>query len=381
MMKLLKKIFSYIIFISIDILKKFGLNVYFVTIQASRIGHLLNNIDQSIYYLNKKHSSYILLINLNGKISNQFLVKCWKINNNIYFTKITKIIISLAGYNKMLHKQVLCWKHIQPKFTKLFSSKPNLILDEKRILINNNDKNLLKKKFICLHNRDNKYTNNINFDHNYLEYKNFKFDDFNSTINRAKKDNLLPVRIGNFTEKNYFNKNLKIEDRSGKRSSEHMDLLLQSYSKFTIIGQTGLSAVNSTLRKPQLYINFTPFTLDQLSWVSKFSMVIPKLFFSKKKNRILKFSEMLKIDFDIHQTHNFLKKKNLIVLDNSKEEILKSYMEMNYFIDNRSHNDKNHKLNKKFFKIFKDNKKADFLFNKNKIRISTFFLEKYSSLF
>ena len=36
---------------------------------------------------------------------------------------------------------------------------------------------------------------------------------------------------------------------------------------------------------------------------------------------------------------------------------------------------------KKFFKIFKDDKKADFLFNKNKIRISTFFLEKYSNLF
>ena len=90
---------------------------------------------------------------------------------------------------------------------------------------------------------------------------------------------------------------------------------------------------------------------------------------------------MLKIDFNIHQTENFLKKKNLIVLNNSKEEILKSYMEMNYFIDNRRHNDKNYKLNKKFFKIFKNDKKVDFLFNKNKIRISTFFLEKYSNLF
>ena len=90
---------------------------------------------------------------------------------------------------------------------------------------------------------------------------------------------------------------------------------------------------------------------------------------------------MLKIDFNIHQTENFLKKKNLIVLNNSKEEILKSYREMNNFIDNRRHNDKNYKLNEKFFKIFKDDKKANFLFNKNKIRISTFFLEKYSNLY
>jgi len=167
---------------------------------------------------------------------------------------------------------------------------------------------------------------------------------------------------------------------SGNRSKEHMDILLQYYSKFTIIGLTGFSSVANTFRKPLLYINYTPLSLNQLSWVSQNSMILPKLIFSLEEGRILKFAEILKINFDIHQKENFLKKQNLKILNNTENEILESYNEMNKFIDNSFHNKENYELNKEFFKIFKEEEKANFVLNANLVRIPTFFLKKYSNL-
>ena len=191
-----------------------------------------------------------------------------------------------------------------------------------------------------------------------------------------KKNNQTPIRIGNYVEKKYDNKKINFLDMSGEKSKDYMDILLQYYSKFTIIGLTGLSAVSAVLRKPILYINHTPFTLDQLSYAPQSSMIMPKLFFSKKEKRILKFSEMFKINFDLHQLENFLYKNDLEVIDNTKNEILDAYKEMNNFIDCGYHDEENYELNKKFFNLFQNKEKSDFLLNKNQLRIPTFFLKK-----
>ena len=58
----LKNLLSKIIYSFLNIFRKFGINIYIVNIQAARIGHLLNNIDQSIYFLEKK-KNFIYIVN------------------------------------------------------------------------------------------------------------------------------------------------------------------------------------------------------------------------------------------------------------------------------------------------------------------------------
>jgi len=70
-MNIVKQLIASFLYFILNIFFVFGLRLIFLKIEASRIGHLLTNIDQSIYYLEKKKENYILLIFLNGKISNE----------------------------------------------------------------------------------------------------------------------------------------------------------------------------------------------------------------------------------------------------------------------------------------------------------------------
>jgi putative glycosyltransferase (TIGR04372 family) len=374
----LKNLLSEIIYFLLNIFRKFGINIYITSVPSQRIGHLLNNIDQSVYYLDQNKTPYILLINLIGKISNDFVVSQWKKNKKIFFVNFfASKLIDYVSYNKRLEKFILGWKIIQPEFTRLYSSKKNFYIDKNEIILSKEEQEILQKEFICLHNRDQKYTRDIFPDVNYLDYKNFSFESFNSTIAQINQNNQIPVRIGNFVEKKYENKKLNYLDMSEYKSKNYMDIMLQYYSKFTIMGLTGLSNVSNTFRKPLLYINFTPINVNQLSWISQNSIIMPKLFFSTKEGRNLKFTEIFNINFDIHQQGNFLNKNNIEVIDNTENEILQAYIEMDNFINNKFHDKENYQLNKKFFDLFEDKEKSDFLLNKNNIRIPTFFLKKY----
>ena len=378
---LLNNLLAYHILIILVALKKFRLNIYISNIQSARIGHLLTNIDQSIYYLDQKEKSYKLLITLEGQISNNSVISVWKKNKKILFiNNFISRIIRHVFYNKILKKFCLDWSIIQPEFTRLYSSKKNFLINKNDFYLSDNEKEILSKEFICLHNRDSKYTRDFVSDPNYFDYKNFLFENFHLTIDEINKNNQIPVRIGNVVETKYENKIKNYLDMSGDKSNAYMDILLQYYSKFTIIGLTGLSAISNTSRKPQLYVNFTPINLNQLSWVSQNSLIVPKLYFSRKENRILKFKEIFNLNFDIHQQENFIDKNNLDVLNNTEHEILEAYKEMNNFVDNGSHNEQNYELNKTFFSLFSDKEKSDFILNKNKLRISSFFLKKYSHL-
>ena len=220
----LQNLVSQIVYFFLNIVKKMGINIYITNIEASRIGHLLNNIDQSIYYLNQKKISYILLIGLVGKVSNNFILSQWKKNKKIYFLNFfaTKIV-QFIFFNKKLKKFILGWDIIQPSFTKISSSKINFYID-KEINLTKEEIDILKGQFICLNNRDNKYTKDVVIDYNYLEYKNFSFEDFISTIIEIKKNNQTPIRIGNYVEKKYDNKKINFLDMSGEKSKDYMDI-------------------------------------------------------------------------------------------------------------------------------------------------------------
>tara|TARA_B100000035_G_scaffold313685_1_gene327979 strand:+ start:384 stop:1529 length:1146 start_codon:yes stop_codon:yes gene_type:complete len=376
----LKKILAKIIFLKLKILEKLlKVNFRFTRIEQKRIGHLLTNIDQSIDYMNDNFNNYYLFIYLNGECSNNFIKLQWKNSNRIFYSKLVKRIINLSNYNHEIKKYILDWDITQPAFTTLYSKKKNFFI-RKNSLSNSLIKyKILNESFICLHNRDRYFSNIIAKDKNFLDYKNFEFSDFDKTIDKITEDNLIPVRIGKYVESKVKN-NKKIFDMTSEASNDELDVLLQYFAKFTIIGSTGLAAITTTLRKPCLYINYLPFHARQLSWVSRNSMVIPKLIKNKNNNKFLRFSELNEMNWDIHQQDDFISNNNLEAISNTGDDILNGYLEMKNFIETKELSKDIEYLNKLVFESFKDRDYANYLFKKTKIRIPENFLKKYQDL-
>lgn len=374
--KFIATILYYVFFFCENLL---NINIRFLIIQQSRIGHLLTNIDQAISLMKKKQKNFFLFIYLSGHCSNEFLLKLWKKSSHIFYIDFTLKIINASNYNFKLKRFILNWDDIQPNFTKLYVENKNIIIKNEILSKLKNKYEILSKDFVCLHNRDDYYSSIIAKDKNYLDYKNFEFNDFDLVIKKIIYDGLLPIRIGKYiNSKTYENK--KLIDLTSKFSNSELDILLQYFAKITIIGSTGLAAVTTTFRKPCLYVNYLPLNTEQMSYVSANSMIIPKLIKKKDTNRFIKFKEMDQINFNIHQEKNFINEQNLEVINNSAEDILNGYKEMRNFLKNNEFSKEMNELNKLFFNSFINKEHSDFLLNKTKIRVPVNFLKKYADL-
>ena len=183
-------------------------------------------------------------------------------------------------------------------------------------------------------------------------------------------------------EKYNFRENEILTSQDFKEDKK-IDFLINKYSKYNICGNSGLTAISSVLRKSIIYINFIPFNLDNLSYCSPGSIILPKKNFSYDKNRFLNFREMNKLNFSIHNTNNPYQENKLEVMNNTPDEILNVVIEMeNKFKDQLSFYNKNKKFQKNFWDIFenKEQDKVKFLENNLKILISSSFLEQNQEL-
>ena len=96
------------------------------------------------------------------------------------------------------------------------------------------------------------------------------------------------------------------------------------------------------LRKPQLFVNYIPFMINDFSAWAANSFYITKKIFDHKKNRYLNLKEISALKYNIHQ-EDFFENQNLQVIDNTDIEIYKAISEMydrcqNTWIDSEEQN-------------------------------------------
>ena len=129
-------------------------------------------------------------------------------------------------------------------------------------------------------------------------------------------------------------------------------------------------------------MNLIPFSLNRLSYCSPNSIIVPKKIFDLKKNRFLKFKEVLNINFSLHTSKDPYKQNQLKPVNNTPEEILNAVIEMEEKIEGI-----NQYEIKKFNEIFwnkitnSDDYKINYLKNILKLSISNYFLKKNKDLF
>lgn len=351
---------------------------------AERIGHLANTFDNYIYSRNSRGIMEFAFFHINGSVSNIELLRLWRVKQfKIFFSKIGKIVLHTSKRFGIGEKLIINWNEMESvpkksnikekyiKFDKKFYSDGELILKKYNI----------KKPFICLTSRDSAYLDTKS-DKNYHDFIDIDFRKFDDSINYLIKKGYSIIRVTKKTNIDYLNQSKKYFFLSEGRT-DSSDIFFLSQSKYNIFGSYhGITNLSAIFRKKSLYLNFTPFSLKDLTTISKNSVFIPKKIFSIKENRFLKFYEindLFNSEYSIHYQGNFFQDKKLRVVDNTVIEMLDTIKEFDENIDQDLKNSKS-PLQDKFWDSFSDNDEIKFLREELCITISETFLKNNKDL-
>jgi len=284
--------------------------------------------------------------------------------SNFFKTKSKSLI---KNHNHRL-KCVLNNKQTNISFTTEEIQKGKEFLD--KIGIHNN-------KYICINNRDNKYlyTRFKNYDWKYHDYRNFKIDDYEETVNFLIDKGFFVIRLGseaeghlNIDSKKYFDYSLS------EYQSDFLDIYLSSQCYFFISSDSGISAIPEIFRIPVVYINKT-FLNEIHRWNIK-SLFIFKKFYSKKYERFLNFEEVWKLKFGDFDHDKNMDTNQISIQNNSPKEIKKVSEEMLNFLEkNFQYSEHDELIQNKFWDIFAPNN-----LRSNFCRIGRDYLYKNKSL-
>ena len=218
------------------------------------------------------------------------------------------------------------------------------------------------RQFVCIHNRDSTYLDSTNpypdVDWSYHKYRDFSINDFKLTIDKLIQRGYFVVRMGSIVKEhlNYSDKRC-IDYSNSIYRSDFLDIFLSSKCKFFVSSDSGISAIPEVFKVPVVYINKSAINLMH-RWSYK-SIFIFKKFYSLKKDRYLKFNEMMKLKAENiggRKTNEYLEEMNIEIHDNTDEEIMRASIEMDDLIDGRlSYSSYDNKIQRLYWDIFKPN--------------------------
>ena len=117
-------------------------------------------------------------------------------------------------------------------------------------------------RFVCFIVRDAAYTK-MAFPEKDMSYHDFRNCDIEDSVKGAEAladRGLFVVRMGSIVEKPMVSKNPKIIDyANSKFQSEFMDVFLGARCEFCVSDGLGYYAIPAAFRRPNAYVNFTPF--------------------------------------------------------------------------------------------------------------------------
>lgn len=373
-------------FLVIPILKIFNIFIKFkfCHLYTTRIGHLTINFDVALLSVSE---NTILLCSHDKKIANRFILSFFKIQKKVFFLKIFRYLYHAIYSVNPNSNLIISWKQYQPSFSFHLKSKSRIKfpLYSETKLNNILSKYNINKNFVCLHSRDNlyvkKYAPN---DKNFHDYRNFHFKDYELVIKYLKDKNNSIIKLGEtfpeqilgLSEKDFYTS-------VDLNFNEETDYLLNAYSRYNIIGNSGVSGISNILRKKIIYVNLIPLNLDNLSYCSPGSLILPKKIFNKQKKRFLTFTENNNFNFNIHSNVDPYERNGLTVINNSPQEILAAVFEMeNKLQGNNSYDSIS--LNDQFWGSITTSynyEKINYLKNDLKLSIAGQFLKNNENLF
>ena len=214
-----------------------------------------------------------------------------------------------------------------------------------------------KRKFVCLHVRDDKYRN----DKGRKDYRNSNINNYIESIIYLIKKNYLVIRIGDkpINKIKFKNKNF-LDYPNSKIKSSQMDLYLIKNCSFYIGTQSGPMDTAYLFNKPVLMTNMCEI-FASLPRKKEDRGIFKKVL--TKKNKLLSIREFTNLPYKYHNPE--IEIKNLKFVENTPEELLMSVKE---FSENLYKNKKVSRMQINFNKFLI--KRFEELFYENKHKVS-----------
>ncbi len=314
----------------------------FIRINDNRIGHLAGDTDLFLRRLklnNSDNNKYKYVGVSSTKPCNKPLLKMFKrvipiiqipmpgpLNMVFKIISSNSIFSKLGIINKLDHfvNQSYPFDNINKN---LFFSKKEEKRGEKLI----KDMNV-KNWFICFHSRDSLYVNKHIGSHedDHLNYRNCKNENYLKGAEYITQQGGYALRMGALVKKKINIKNVKIIDYAVNYRTEFGDIYLPAKCKFFLGSPCGINQIAQIFDVPVAWANVV---LLKYPPSSKRDLFILKKIWSTKERRFLTFKEIINkgiINYDLshHYTNN-----DLILIENTSEEILDLTIEMNERLD------------------------------------------------
>lgn len=186
--------------------------------------------------------------------------------------------------------------------------------------------------FISVLARDVSYLAHINEPTDQKSYRN---DDINTYVPGMEfiADDWKVIRLGSVVNRELKTTHPNIYDYSASgRRTELLDVYLSAECEFFMSCGTGLDNITALcFRKPVLYVNFIPAANTPI--LKPGSIFIPKKYWHTVEERYLTLSELLEEGIGEYTSPDILHPMNIVVHDNTPEEILAVTKEMKARLD------------------------------------------------
>ena len=379
-------IFKKVKFLPVDFSRIANIYPLFWYLKVNQVINVENNCLKLFFVEDKFKHNRVWLTLWNRKMKFLSFYKVWK---NFFF--LSKFIpghkkIEIAKYDESMHNLYLSKKN--QKQISYFKNKIKKISNLKKTFIKFNENETIKGNkylksigtkeldYICFHARDEAYLKDYDKkkDWNYHNFRNSNIDNYLLAIEYLTKKGHQCLRMGSKVEKKIQTANPKILDYAvSSAQSDFLDVYLGSKCLMAVYSESGISIIPEVFNRPIVYVNWPALNF---SCFNSNSLVIPKKFFSKKKNRLLNFREILELNFENNFRTEKLKNLEIDLIENTPDEILCAVTENYRRINGNWEEDSEAvELQKKFWDIFK----YDYI-KSSTFRIGTDFLKKNQNL-
>ncbi len=378
-LKLIRSLINIFLFIFFKIIK-----VKIINSPLEAIGHQCYDLECMFYDKDFQENKNKILVPLNKNfLGNKYFYLNFqkrKLNKKFKLKEITSQLICMLIYLQRHYFNIalntkkyisenksLAFDIINKNFNS-YTPNEKLKEDGEKILKKYNIK--IKEEFILLHARDSSFKPYENDD-----YRNTDINTFSLLVDYLFKKGYSVIRCGHsrmkkssFEDKIIDITQMKILDED----KEILDVYFSAYCSYLVGSCSGFSALAAMFGKKTLSTNMAPFT-HSLSINPGLS--IPKLFKCKKTNKFLMFNEIFSSRVHNFFHSNFYDENNIELVDNSEEEILNAFKDLENNYLNKSEDE----LQNKFRNLFKKNTEFDYCYYSNS-SISPSFIKKYFNL-
>jgi putative glycosyltransferase (TIGR04372 family) len=347
----------------------------------------------------------IYIIRSTSHINSQWL-KMWARVSNLYrhtffWNTVIRINNALPGYEKYLIPRHGVYLSSQDKVLSdsEFLQKKSAVNSRLKTVLNNNRSNIfftkeersrgcdaLRKmgvpnnmKYICFHSRDSAYLDRVKSesDWSYHDYRDSDIKNYLPAAESMTDRGYYAIRMGAIVKHKIsanHNNGRIIDYASTKHRTDFNDVYIGSNCHFFLCSDGGMSVFPEMFRLPVVYVNWT--IIKYISTWTSNGLFIFKKFYLKNEDRFMTFSEIINTDFGGPDTQKIFNKLDIVLIENTSEEIRDVTIEMDQRLGNIWNTTReDEELQSKFWSLFEKGK-----LKSNDLRIGSKFLRNNQDL-